>query len=426
MSIDVEGVAGNALEQMIAAGFDAAQVNVSVGERDEVTIAHNEPSLLRSTEGRQIAMSGIVDGREASATLTDLAEGAISLGVKLLFERARLAPRDEANAVSGGEMARFTQGPLVGDRDLLVRKVEELLSFRTAQTPRMNIEEGAAVHRAGRELLLTSEGTRLYAQIGCYSLSVMGTASEGGRSSSLNYTGGTTNDLSGAHAATLFGIGDMLRETELQIDTLGIGGNFVGDIILAPTAVGDLLDWLLGQLSDFALIAGASIFRNRVGEAIASPLVSVKSRFDGPGRAAYTGDGFVAPPLTLVDAGRLTSLLPGLYGSRKTGIAHTPTGSGWVITPGSTPKRDLIAGIDRGALVNRLSMGSPAPNGDFSGVIKNSFLIDGGEVANALSETMIAGNMADMLMNVVGISSEHLDFGGEDYPWISIAKLHFS
>ena len=53
--------------------------------------------------------------------------------------------------------------------------------------------------------------------------------------------------------------------------------------------------------------------------------------------------------------------------------------------------------IDKGALVNRLSMGSPAANGDFSGVIKNSFLIEDGGLSGALSETMISGNTINML-----------------------------
>lgn len=426
MVIDIKRTAGDALERMISAGFDAAQVSVSASERDELNIAHNEPSLLRSTEGRQLALNGIIDGRKATATLTDLDDEAIAQGVSDLLGRARLAPQDEANAVSRAQTAHFEQGPLASDRDLLAQKVEELLAFREANTPRMKIEEGAAMHRVGHEHLVTSEGTELSADIGCYSISVMGTASEGDKSSSLNYTGGTANDLSGAHAANLFGIGDMLRETELQIHTVGVGGNFVGDVVLAPTAVGDLLGWLLGQLSDFALISDASIFRNKVGEAIAAPSLTVRSRFDGPGRAAYTGDGFVAPPLTLVDAGKLTSLLPSFYGSKKTGIGHRPAGSGWTIDPGDTPRQELMSGIGRGALVNRLSMGSPAANGDFSGVIKNSFLIDGGELASALSETMISGNMSDMLRDIVGISSEHLDFGDEDFPWVRVANLHFS
>ncbi len=426
MTVDIKATASNTLEQMLSAGFDAAQVSVSVSERDELNIAHNEPSLLRSTEGRQLALNGIVDGRKASATITDLTDGAISQGIKELFERAQLAPQDEANAVSSGQTGHFEQGPLSSDREMLVAKVEELLSFRENNTPRMNIEEGAADHRVGREQLMTSEGTELSAVIGCYSLSVMGTASEGDKSSSFNYTGGTSNDLSVASADALFGIGDMLRDTENQIDTRAVDGNFVGDIVLAPTAVGDLLGWLLGQISDFALISDASVFKDKVGTSIAASMLTVKSRFDAPGRAAYTGDGFLAPALTLVDEGTLTTLLPSFYGSKKTGITHRPSSSGWMIEPGATARSEMIAGIGKGALVNRLSMGSPAANGDFSGVIKNSFLIEDGGLSDALSETMISGNMADMLKDIVSISSEHLDLGGEDFPWIRIAGLHFS
>ena len=54
----------------------------------------------------------------------------------------------------------------------------------------------------------------------------------------------------------------------------------------------------------------------------------------------------------------------------------------------------MVGGVRRGALVGRLSMGRPASNGDFSGVVKNSFLLRDGEVGPALSETMITGNVA--------------------------------
>ena len=424
--MDLNQTASKTLEAMLKVGFDAAQVSVSATRQDELSITHNEPSLLRSTVGRQLALTGIVNHAKASATLTDLSNENVALGIDELIKRARLAPSDDANAVSSGQQARFEQGPLEGDRELLAHKMEELLTWRADNTPRMNLEEAAAVHRRGENLLLTSEGTELAATIGYYSLSLMGTASEGGKASSFNYISGVANDLAGAHAAEQFGIGEMLRETELQIETTAIDGNFVGDIILAPTAVGDLLGWLISQISDSALISDASIYRDKAGEAIASPLLTVKSRFNAPGHAAYTGDGFVAPPLTLIDKGKLTTLLPSHYGSRKTGIKHRPTGSGWVMQPGETPRAALVSSISKGALVNRLSMGSPAANGDFSGVIKNSFLIEGGKVGSALSETMISGNMAEMLQDTVAVSREHLDLGGEDFPWVRVTGLHFS
>lgn len=425
-TLDLEAVATQAIEQMRSCGFDAAQVEASITERDELNVAHNEPSLLRSTQGTSLLMIGIIDGRKASTSVSDLSAESVSRGISDLLARAKLAPQDVANAVSAVQVASFEQGPLSSDRDLLALKVEELLAFRAEHTPKMNIEEGAAEHVISREQVLTSEGSNITSTVGFYSLSAMGTAQEGDQSSSFNYSGGNCNDLSLGHAAELFGIGEMLRDTERQIHTHSLKGNFVGDVILAPTAVEDLLSWLVSQLTDGALISGSSVFRNAVGQRIASDLLTIRSRFDGPGGAAYTADAFLAPPVTLVDGGQLTTLLPSFYGSRKTGIAHRPAASGWSIETGDTPRDQLIADISRGALVNRLSMGAPSPNGDFSGVIKNSFLIESGEKTDALSETMISGNMARILMDIVSISSEHLDLGSSDFPWIRVANLNFS
>ena len=125
------------------------------------------------------------------------------------------------------------------------------------------------------------------------------------------------------------------------------------------------LTWLLGQLNAQALIAGASVYANSIDEVIATADLSIISDFDAPGHVSYTEDGYTTKPTSLADRGRLTTLLLNLYGSRKTGLDHTASTSGWRIEPGSDAKADLIASIEQGALVNRLSMGRPAVNGDF-------------------------------------------------------------
>lgn len=426
MTINLENIASSTLEKMKAAGFDAAQVSVSVSEQDELNIAFNEASLLRSTEDYSLSLTGLIDGRKAGAALTDLGDHAIEHGVADLFERAKMAPQDEANAVSSGETGHFEQGPQSGDLDLLALKVEELLEFRAAEAPKMNIDEGAAAYSLAREQVLTSEGSSLSCSVGCYGLSAMGTAVEGDASSSFNYTGGNANDVASVHASQLFGIGEMLKDTQNQIHTKPVGENFVGEVILAPTAVTDLLGWLFGQLGDYALISDGSVFKDSVGDVIASNLLTIRSNFDAPGHAAYTGDAFLAPALDLMSEGRLNALLPSFYASRKTGLTHTPSGSGWSVDAGDTSKADLIVSVKKGALVNRLSMGSPGANGDFSGVIKNSFVIEDGAVGAALSETMISGNMAEMLKDISGVSKERLDTGSVNLPWIRIPGLHFS
>ena len=51
------------------------------------------------------------------------------------------------------------------------------------------------------------------------------------------------------------------------------------------------------------------------------------------------------------------------------------------------------------------------PEGHFTGVAKNSFLIKDGKIAQALTETMISGNLAQMLKSVRGISAESVNYG---------------
>ena len=422
----LQSTAEHALKTMRRQGFEHAQVSAATTAQDEVNVNHNEPSLLRSTETIKLSLLGIVDGRMASAELADFTADAIDARVASLFEDAKAAPQDAANAVSSGQSANIVQGPQEADLDLLARKVQELLRFREQETPKMLIDEGAARHMLARIHTLTSGGSALACRVGWYGVDVMGTAKDGKQASSFNFTGGAAEDLASRHIAECFGIGDMMRDTEQQIHTRPLGAKFVGDVVLTPAAVNDLLTWFLGQLGDTQLIAGTSLYSERVGRQIGSSKLSLRSRFTAPGVVPLSSDAFNTPAVTLLDAGVLKTLTPTLYGSRKTGVPHVPVTQGWEILAGDSSREQLVNGVARGAVVGRLSMGSPASNGDFSGVIKNSFAIDGGQVSHALSETMITGNMAQMLLDVAAVSRERIDYGALALPWLRIGGLHFS
>jgi PmbA protein len=71
-------------------------------------------------------------------------------------------------------------------------------------------------------------------------------------------------------------------------------------------------------------------------------------------------------------------------------------------------------------------MGMPASNGDFAGVIKNSFLIENGQRGPALAETMVSGNVAQMLLAITGVGKRLHDSGAWCVPWLRVSGLHFS
>ena len=425
MSFSTEAAAGQVLDALRRRGFDHAQVSVSDTRRCELNLAHNEPSLLRSNESRKLTATGIVGGRRASAEGSDLSDEGVALLVDELWSSAGSAPPDEANAVSAGQQLRLAKGPREADPTALAAALRELLAWRAGHAPTVMIEEALAAHVHHRSHTLTTGGSSIGCDLGWCELSVFGLAREGSQTSSFNYAGGSADDL--LQMPGRFGIERMMRELTQQVHTQPLGERFVGDVVLAPGAVADLLSWLMGQLRDGPLIDGSSVYRQRVGELIASPLLTLKSRYQAPGCAPLSADAFVTPDITLLDAGRLTQLTPSLYGSRKTGVPHQPVaGEGWELLAGSTPLAEIVAAVPRGALVDRLSMGSPAPNGDFSGVIKNSFRLEEGRIGAALAETMISGNVAQMLKDVVAVSRERIDSGSEALPWLRIGGLHFS
>ncbi len=419
--------AEQALAAMRRQGFDDAMVEASRSTLAELNVAHDEPTLMRGTVTDRLALLGLVDGRRASTELADLRAEAVQRGIAELFDAARAAPQDPANAVSADQKAEIAKGPFAPDRDAMADAMGELLAWRAAHTPTVTIEEAQLAHQCDESVCLTTRATALSCRLGWYEMGAMATAREGERSSSFNHGGGSFDRLDGEPPARRLGIEGIFADLARQVHTRSLDASFVGDVVLTPAAAESLFGWLRAQLSDLQLIAGTSLYRQRVGEVVASPLLSLASRFDAPGIAPLSADGFVTPPVELLRAGRLMTLTPSLYASRRTGIAHVPVAAGgWALAPGDTPLATLVGGVERGAIVGRLSMGSPAANGDFSGVIKNSFLIERGEVGGALSEVMISGNMAQMLRDVVALSRECLDTGRSCLPWVRVTGLHFS
>ena len=103
---DLSTVAEQALQQMLAQGFDQAQVSASHTAQDELNVNHNEASLLRSTENLKLSLLGIAGGRMASTELGDWQPDAVRERIAQLKADVQSAPQDEANAVSSGRYQR--------------------------------------------------------------------------------------------------------------------------------------------------------------------------------------------------------------------------------------------------------------------------------------------------------------------------------
>ncbi|MFN2376378.1 MAG: metallopeptidase TldD-related protein, partial [Candidatus Binatia bacterium] len=81
------------------------------------------------------------------------------------------------------------------------------------------------------------------------------------------------------------------------------------------------------------------------------------------------------------------------------------------VDAGETAMADLVASGERAMWVGRYSGSTNPVTGDFSGVVKNGFLVEGGS-RRPVREVLIAGNVFEVLNRISALSRERLDIGG--------------
>jgi PmbA protein len=127
-----------------------------------------------------------------------------------------------------------------------------------------------------------------------------------------------------------------------------------------------------------------------------------------------------------VTDGKLDNFLIDFYIARKLGRPQTAGAWNFLVPPGNRSLDDIVAGTRRGIILSRFSGGNPNSNLDFSGVAKNSFYVENGEIRHALTETMVSGSLQDLFRNIYAVSREHINFGDHDYPYIAASGVTIS
>ena len=202
-------------------------------------------------------------------------------------------------------------------------------------------------------------------------------------------------------------------------------------MILTPEVATGFIGMIIGNYcSDGNIINGTSQWLDRIGEKVADESLTV--RFDPFDERIVMGEratenGFLSEPVTVIEKGVLKTHKLSLYAANKTGRPVVKnTGFDLIVEPGTTSYADMIASVEKGIILGRFSGGDPGTNGEFSGVAKNSFLIENGKVKCAIAESMISGNLGDAIRNIRGISSEVICDGSCAVPFIAVDGIVIS
>jgi PmbA protein len=202
-------------------------------------------------------------------------------------------------------------------------------------------------------------------------------------------------------------------------------------VVLDPWVTAQLLGIVAGTLGAEEVIKGRSLFADRAGEQVASPLLTVVEDPTDPrswGATPLDAEGLATRRVPLVEAGVLQGFVHSTWTARRLGTASTgsavrggfkstPTAGCRAVapTPGTATAAELVAGVDDGVLVQEVSglhSGVNPVSGDLS-TGAEGLRIRGGEVAEPLREFTIASTLQRLLLDVTAV--------GADLTWLPMS-----
>jgi PmbA protein len=406
------------------------------GEQVEAYVARSTSTTVRAYQGEvesltQASSAGvgirvIVDRREGFAYAGTLDEGVVLEALAEARDNAQFSEPDEHNGlatpdgVDAPDLDLWRESLVAvptADKVALALDLERATTGRDARVT--GVRTATYNDARGEGAVATSTGIRAWGRGGVCYLAVEALAVDAGETQT-GYglsVGREVPELDVDEAAD----DAVLRSTRLLGATKPTTQRVT--LVLEPRLTATVMGIVGSMLNGGAVIKGRSPFATRVGEQIASPLLSFA---DDPtdarslGADTHDGEGLAHRRIPLVVDGVLQGFLHNTYTGRRAGTASTGSAArtfastpgvgakALAVAPGAGSHEELLAGIDGGVLVTSMAglhSGVNPVSGDFS-VGVEGLMVRGGALAEPIREATIASTVQRLLLDIAAVGAD--------------------
>jgi TldD protein len=213
-------------------------------------------------------------------------------------------------------------------------------------------------------------------------------------------------------------------------------------VVLSSDAGGTMIHEAIGHGLEADLAQqDLSVYSGKIGEKVASPLVTVVDDPTLPrkrGTYAFDDEGVVSRRTVLVEEGILKRYLYDRLTAFKDGVSSTGNGrresyqlkpiprmSNTLILPGKTKPEEIIRSVEKGLFVKKMGGGQVnTVNGDFVFEVSEGYLIEKGSIGEAVRGAILVGNGPQVLKEIDMVGDD-LGFGigtcGKDGQGVPVA-----
>ena len=408
----VENILGEAKSQ----GADEAEVSVSMEQGLGVSVRKGELENLEFNQDRGFGITLYFGKRKGSASTTDSSEAAIRETVMAAKGIARHTQEDPHSGLADPRLMA-SEAVDLGLYDPWSIEQEQATAMAVASEEAGLALDSKLTNSDGAQVS-TQQALRVYGN----SHGFLGAYPSTRHSLSCVLIGEDNNGMQRDYWYTLSRQWQALQDpAEVGVEAAkrtlarlsprkAPTGKY--PVILAPNLAAGLIGHLNGAISGGAQYRQASFLLNAIGQRVLPEWLSIREEPLKPGGLAsayFDGDGVATRNNVFVDKGYLSSYILSSYSARKLGLDTTGNAGGvhnLHLDGPMKPKEELMAGIDQGLLITELmGQGVNGVTGDYSRGA-SGFWIENGEIAYPVAEFTLAGNLKDMLLNIVALGDD--------------------
>lgn len=408
----VEGI----LHAAARGGASAAEAAVSASTALSLTVRMGEVETVEHHRERSLAVTVYNGTRKGTASTADWSPTAVADTVAAAWEIACHTAEDPCTGLADPDLLarEFPELDLDHPWDLdpdaatdIARRTED--AARTADRRIANSEGASISTRRSRSAYGNSNGFLAASTRTRHGLSCTVLARD---ESGMQRDGWYTADRHPQRLQEPDAVGtEAARRALARLGSRPVPTSEV-PVLFVPEQARGLIGHFLAAIRGGSLYRRASFLLDRLDTPVFPSGLHIREEPHIPGAlasAAWDAEGVATRPRDLVSDGVLRGYLLDSYSARRLGLRSTGNAGGIhnvVVTPGEPDFEELVRRLGRGLVVTHLmGQGVNTLTGDYSRGAAG-FWVEGGEIAHAVEEVTIAGNLKEMFAGILELGSD--------------------
>ncbi|MRX27477.1 metalloprotease PmbA [Kangiella sp. HZ709] len=397
------------------AGADAAEIWCHNTVGNSIEVRNQELETLEFNQDSSLSLTLYFNQSKGSVSINDVTRSGIEKGVKAASDIARFTQADEYAGLA--------------PKDRMATDIKDLeLCHPSSMSIEESIEQAKMAESTALDnfIIKQSEGANIYGHCSAsicanshgfiakkftsrYSLSTTMIAdSDSGMLKEAYYSVG--RDYLDLEPAQLIGTEVSNRlQRRLRQGTIKAGKY---PVVFTPETARTIWGHLLSALKGGALYQKSSFMLNKKDQKVLPSTVQIVEDpfiLKGFGSGCYDSEGVATYKRDIVADGILKDYFLSSYSAKRLGLESTASAGGIhniLIGHDEISQTELIKKVGTGLLVTELmGQGVNIVTGNYSRGA-SGFWIENGEIKHFVQEITIAGNLNDMLLNIIGLAND--------------------